>query len=340
MKKGKRKLGFALTKTEEEEKIEAMKYTETGSIQLHGINRDGKKTSGQVKISKDGLRNSSGEVIVLKDYKLLKKIGQASLNEGVEIMCHKDNPKDRIVVKSIVIDPTKSKEILCEVQTLSACKSPQIIKLKNCFLEEKRIKLVLEFMDCGSLDGVVDFLYSIEETMSEETVAKISEQMLLGLQYVHDTLQTVHRDLKPANILVNSLGKIKIADFGTAGIKDTLNDEEKVGSEAYMSPERLLGKSYSYASDIWSFGIIVAYCLFGYFPFSLKDNSTAGNNMFGLLKIVQKEDFIDFSKIKCSDDAIDFIKKCCLQEPSERPTAKDLLQHPFITKNSKEGIKN
>jgi serine/threonine protein kinase len=40
------------------------------------------------------------------------------------------------------------------------------------------------------------------------------------------------------------LGKIKIADFGTAGIKDSLNDEEKiqdllqtfVGSEAYMSP--------------------------------------------------------------------------------------------------------
>jgi serine/threonine protein kinase len=72
-------------------------------------------------------------------------------------MCHKDNPKDRIVVKSITIDPTKSKEILSEVQTLSSCKSPQIIKLKNCFLEEKRIKLVLEFMDCGSLGRIIYF---------------------------------------------------------------------------------------------------------------------------------------------------------------------------------------
>ena len=108
-------------------------------------------------------------------------------------MCHKDDPKKRIVVKSIVIDPTKSKEILSEVQTLSSCKSPQIITLKNCFLEEKRIKLVLEFMDCGSLDGVVDFLFSQNETMSEETLAKISEQMLLGLEYVHDKIQTVHR---------------------------------------------------------------------------------------------------------------------------------------------------
>jgi len=60
--------------------------------------------------------------------------------------------------------------------------------------------------------------------------------------------------------------------------------------------------------------------------------------MFGLLKIVQKEDFINFSTIKCSDDVIDFIKKCCIQEPDDRPTAKELLQHPFITKNSKDGI--
>jgi serine/threonine protein kinase len=124
-----------------------------------------------------------------------------------------------------------------------------------------------------------------------------------------------------------------------------LNDEEKVqdllqtfvGSEAYMSPERLLGKNYSYASDIWSFGIIVAYCLFGVFPFNLKENSTSGNNMFGLLKIVQKDDFIDFTKVKCSDEVVDFIKKCCIQEPNDRPSASELLKHDFITKNVKEG---
>lgn len=86
----------------------------------------------------------------------------------------------------------------------------------------------------------------------EEVLSDIAEQVLHGLQFLHDNRQ-MHRDLKPGNILLNCKGQVKLADFGisraldgTAGFANSF-----VGTVTYMSPERIVGENYSYPSDIW-----------------------------------------------------------------------------------------
>jgi len=306
-------------------------YTETGSVKLLQETRGG--TESSVKISsKKGLIGNQD--IDLSRFKVLKRIGTDSLNEGVDIVEDLVS-KHKLVLKKIKIDPKKVKEILSEVNLLASCKHPQIVTLHNAIQEPGKITLILEFMDCGSLADLVDFFQQIGFHMSEVAIAQISESILLGLQYLHEQRNTVHRDLKPANILLNSTGWVKVADFGSAGIDSDSHLQTFCGSEAYMSPERLKGEKYSYSSDIWSLGIIAAYCLFGKFPFSLDDSkSTNGTNLFGLLKIVQNDGFLEFSKLdNVSKEMVDFINQCCTVDPLKRPDATTLLKHEFIVKH-------
>ena len=84
----------------------------------------------------------------------------------------------------------------------------------------------------------------------------------------------VHRDIKPSNILINSNGKLKITDFGIAA---ELHSSFAMcgtflGTWKYMSPERIRNLSYGYASDIWSFGLVMMECATGRYPFEESAN--------------------------------------------------------------------
>jgi len=71
--------------------------------------------------------------------------------------------------------------------------------------------------------------------------------------------------MKPGNILLNCRGEIKISDFGLSAELDSTKEmcATFIGTHAYMSPERLGGKPYSFASDIWSLGITLVECALG-----------------------------------------------------------------------------
>lgn len=92
----------------------------------------------------------------------------------------------------------------------------------------------------------------------EYVISIVSRHILIGLQFLHKR-HHIHRDIKPDNILLNTFGTTKLTDFGISKHLEATIDMAKtfVGTPNYMSPERLLGQHYGYASDIWSLGVIV-----------------------------------------------------------------------------------
>jgi hypothetical protein len=134
--------------------------------------------------------------------------------------------------------------------------------------------------DAAQNDGVS---YIVMELVQGRTLATISPSELTvhtALRYILDLLEAlafahennvVHRDVKPANIMMLSSGAIKVMDFGlsrrTSEMSSVTNAGEIVGTIAYLSPERFLGKIADARSDLYSVGVVMYEVFTGTVPF-------------------------------------------------------------------------
>jgi CTD kinase subunit alpha len=113
--------------------------------------------------------------------------------------------------------------------------------------------MVFEYME-HDLTGVLN---QPQFVFSEGNLKSLSAQMLSGLSYLHQK-SILHRDMKGSNILLNSMGILKLADFGLARFYDRKkrNDHtNRVITLWYRSPELLMGETvYGASVDIWSAG--------------------------------------------------------------------------------------
>ncbi len=81
--------------------------------------------------------------------------------------------------------------------------------------------------------------------------------MAAGLAAAHEK-GVLHRDLKPANVMLDGQGKVRLTDFGLAGLAESLTgDDVRSGTPSYMSPEQLLGREVTARSDIYALGLLV-----------------------------------------------------------------------------------
>jgi serine/threonine protein kinase/tetratricopeptide (TPR) repeat protein len=103
-----------------------------------------------------------------------------------------------------------------------------------------------------------------------------------AVQYAHQNL-IVHRDLKPANILVTAEGAPKLLDFGIAKLLDTgeaaavlaltrMND--RLLTPEYASPEQILGRQVTTASDVYALGVVLYELLTGLRPYTVPSSAS------------------------------------------------------------------
>lgn len=180
-----------------------------------------------------------------------------------------DNDDDIIPVAVKQLSLTRTSKIrhemlLKELRTLCMFQSEFLVTLHGAFLQEDTIYMVMEIMDRGSLH---DFFQQqqnknngLHMIMCDSFMASVAFQTLSGLSHLHSN-QMIHRDIKPANILLNSLGKVKLCDFGMAALNENSMHTTVVGTTKYLAPERLRALPYGRSSDIWSFGLVLWQCI-------------------------------------------------------------------------------
>ena len=168
-----------------------------------------------------------------------------------------------LAIKSIKIyDKNSRDQLKNDLKVLCSNKCRNIITFYGAFFTEGNVKIILEYMNCGSLDKMLKVIKTKKLSppcIPENILSKITKQILLGLSYLHKEKHQIHRDIKPANILINTDGIVKLTDFGISRSLETSQNlaDTFVGSKSYMSPERITGKKYSYPSDIWSLGLVI-----------------------------------------------------------------------------------
>ncbi|XP_017246766.1 uncharacterized protein LOC108218363 [Daucus carota subsp. sativus] len=207
-----------------------------------------------------------------------------------------------------------------EIHLLSKCEHENIVRYLGTEQTESNLYIFLELASKGSLLSLYQQYH-----FRDPLVSVYTRQILNGLKYLHDG-NVVHRDIKCANILVDTNGTVKLADFGLAK-SSKLNDVQSCkGTAFWMAPEVVnRSRSYGLAADIWSLGCTVLEILTGQHPYYPLDAMQAVYRIGNCIP-PRVPEYI-------SIEARDFILKCLQVNPSSRPTAAQLLNHPFVKKS-------
>lgn len=224
----------------------------------------------------------------------------------------------------VISDDSNSKECLRqlhqEIVLLSQLSHPNIVQYYGSDLSSETLSVYLEYVSGGSIHKLLQEYGAFGEAVLRNYTA----QILSGLAYLHGR-NTVHRDIKGANILVDPNGDIKLADFGMAKhISAHTSIKSFKGSPYWMAPEVIMNTNgYSLSVDIWSLGCTIIEMATARPPWIQYEGVAA------IFKIGNSKDIPDIPD-HLSFEAKNFLKLCLQRDPAARPTAAQLMEHPFV----------
>eukprot|EP01018_Ginkgo_biloba_P013852 Gb_04924 [translate_table: standard] len=233
---------------------------------------------------------------------------------------------DMCAMKEVPLIPGDSKssesikQLEQEIDLLSRLKHPNIVQYYGSEIFEDVFYIYLEYVPGGSINKLI-YEYG---KLSEQVVRIYSRQILSGLAYLH-SMNTVHRDIKGANLLVDTSGRVKLADFGMAKhINGPASPLSLKGSPYWMAPEVMRQKNtgHDLAVDIWSLGCTVIEMVTGKPPWGEYEGAAA------MFKVFKNE--VPPIPDSLSPEGREFVRHCLQTNPAERPTASRLLDHPFV----------
>jgi pimeloyl-ACP methyl ester carboxylesterase len=200
-----------------------------------------------------------------RHYRILERVGEGGM--GV-VYRARDTRLDRdVALKFLHVQRSEhSDRLRREARALAALNHPNILTIHDMDEADGQPCLVLEWLGGGALSD-----RHSPASMSAPAFLDLALPIADALAAAHEH-GIVHRDVKPANVLVTDDGRIKLADFGLAKLRDVEADVTRtagaVGTVAYMSPEQASGGEIGPASDIFSFGILAYELLAGARPFT------------------------------------------------------------------------
>ncbi|XP_064420145.1 mitogen-activated protein kinase kinase kinase 19 [Latimeria chalumnae] len=255
-----------------------------------------------------------------------------------KVYCGLTSQGQLIAVKQVALDTsdqaTAAKEyqkLQEEVELLKTLKHTNIVGFLGTCLEDNIVSIFMEFVPGGSIAGIINRFGPLPEVV----ICKYTQQILQGIDYLHEN-RVIHRDIKGNNIMLKPNGVIKLIDFGCAkrlACMSTSGTQTEMlksmhGTPYWMAPEVINESGHGRKSDIWSIGCTVFEMATGKPPLAHMDRMAA------MFYIGARKGLMPPLPAHFSNSARDFTFVCLTSDQHERPSARQLLQHPFITQKT------
>ncbi|XP_063388389.1 cyclin-dependent kinase 2-like [Cydia fagiglandana] len=288
----------------------------------------------------------------MEKFSKVEKIGEGTY--GVVYKAKDRETGNEIALKKIKLENEPEgvpSTALREISVLRTLRHEGVVRLLDVLLADRKLFLVFEYMHMD-LKRLMDLTRG---PLRPELVKSYVRQLAAGLAYCH-AARVLHRDLKPQNLLVDTAGRIKLADFGLARAfaLPVRAYTHEVVTLWYRAPEILLGaKFYSTAVDVWSLGCIYAEMMSGR---TLFPGDSEIDQLFRVFRALGTPGGALWARARRLPDyraafprwpprpprdllplaaqlvphAADLLDALLRYEPAERLSARAALQHPFL----------
>ncbi|KAH9901904.1 Pkinase-domain-containing protein [Xylariomycetidae sp. FL2044] len=240
-----------------------------------------------------------------------------------------------------------------EIKLLQSLRHTNIVKLEEVMVEKNECYMVFEYLS-HDLTGLLNHpSFKLDAAQRKD----LCKQLFESLDYLHKR-GVLHRDIKAANILVSNEGILKLADFGLARFyakHRQIDYTNRVITIWYRSPELLLGETkYGDAADIWSAACVMVeiFTRHAIFP----GDGTELNQLdkiYNILGTPNKNDwpglvdmpwfelmrpgyrrpstFVEKYRDRLPAAGFDVLQEMFQYDPAKRPSAAQVLEHPYFT---------
>jgi tetratricopeptide (TPR) repeat protein len=255
-------------------------------------------------------------------YVIIEEIGRGGM--GRVYKAHDQELNINLALKMIrpelVSNPEAVRRFRTEILLARALTNENIIRIFDLGEEEGIKFIAMEYVKGQNLGEMI----RASGRLDVRSAMAIARQTCSGMATAHEK-GIIHLDLKPPNILVDTSGKVRVADFGLAKsleTRDSTLTAATVGTPAYLSPEAAEGKATDARSDIYSLGIILYEMVTGKRPF---ESETAAGYLHQHIQAKPVPPSSLNPQVPVSLEKV--ILKCLEKDPAKRyKTARDLLR--------------
>jgi len=258
-----------------------------------------------------------------RHYKLQSEVlGKGASGDVLTATCKQTGKV--VAVKSfdkIRLTSQKVASMRSEMELHTSTSHSNIARVIAVYESDGLAHMVLEHLPGGELfHRVLEF-----KRVEEAQAIHVTRQLLQAVVYLHDR-RIMHRDIKMENLLFDARGSwnVKLIDFGFAtrfGTRSSMM--HRCGTLLYAAPEVVAGTPYDEEVDIWSIGAVVYAMLTGQMLYGGKEQEVYSKAKSGSVDYGRR-----FSML--SDDAQRFIYWLLSVSPSQRPSAREALAHPWL----------
>lgn len=225
------------------------------------------------------------------------------------------------------------KSLVNEVELMKGLDHPHVVRYLGAELdwEARSVYIFQEWVPGGSVEALLRKF----GPLSAAVCRRYTRQVLSGLQYLHDNA-IIHRDIKGANILVDDAGRVRLSDFGCSKRESVAKKDLKIrtsvtgkslrGTPFFMAPEVLGRQSYGRRADVWSVGGLTLQMATGHPPWSGLGLKTIPALYFHVCNTAEPPPMPE----ELPPAMEDFLLRCFERDALQRPTAAELLEHPWM----------